>query len=277
MKRIIFIFLFFILIFSLETFGGVRNAVVSIPPLQSLSKYIGGKFWNFSLIIPANTNPHIFEPTPQTLKLIEKADLIIINGGDIDLWVENLLKNKKKNIFNISYNIKFEENNPHIWLDPIITQKIAENIYKKLVSIDSVNKKYYERNFKSLIKSLDDLDKEIKRRLSKYKRKEVIIYHPAWYYFFKRYDIETLAVVEEGEGREPSPKKIIEVINLIKEKKIKYIFKEPFTTSSVLDMISKETKAKILILDPLGFGKDYFSMMRENLKILEMVFDEQNR
>ena len=41
-------------------------------------------------------------------------------------------------------------------------------------------------------------------------------------------------------------------------------------------MISKETGVKILILDPLGFGKDYFSLIRENIKILEMVFNEQN-
>ena len=227
MRRVIFILLIFVLIFSLEVLGSVKNALVSIPPLQSLSKYIGGKFWSFSLIIPANTNPHIFEPTPETFRLIEKADLIIINGGDVDFWVENLLKNKRKDILNVSYNIKFEENNPHIWLNPIIAKKISENIYKKLVSLDPKNKKYYEINFKGLIKKLDDLDKEIKKRLSKYKTKEVIVYHPAWYYFFKRYNIKTLAVIEEGEGKEPSPKKVIEIINLIKKKKIKYIFKSP--------------------------------------------------
>jgi len=275
MKKTILILLF-ILIFPLNILGGTKSVLVSIPPLKSLSQYIGGKLWNFSLIIPYNANPHIFEPTPETFRLIEMADLIIINGGDIDRWIENIIRGKNKDILNVSYNIKFEDNNPHIWLDPIISKKIAENIYNKFTSLDPINKRFYEENFKRLIKKLDDLDKEIKTNLSKYKRKEVIIYHPAWYYFFKRYGIRILAVIEEGEGREPSPKKIAEIMEIIKKCKIKYIIKEPFTNSQVLNMLSNETGIKLISLDPLGFGKDYFEMMRKNLKILEMIFNEQN-
>ncbi len=275
MKRSIFTILFIFLIFSLETLGGIRNALVSIPPLQSLASFIGGEYWKFSLMIPQNVNPHIFEPTPGIFKLIEKSELIIVNGGDIDFWIEKFSIDRRK-ILVASYNINFENNNPHVWLDPILAKKIAENIYEKLKNIDVKNKDYYYKNYKNLLKKLDELDKEIKIRLSKYNRKEVIVYHPAWYYFFKRYNIKVLEVIEEGEGKEPSPKKVVEIINTIKKKDIKYILKEPFTVSKVLDMISKETGVKLLTLDPLGYGKDYFTMIKENIKILEMIFNEQN-
>lgn len=276
MKRIVFSILIILFILFAENEGEIRNALVSIPTLQSLSSFIGGKYWKFSLIIPQNVNPHIFEPTPETFKLIEKSELIIINGGDIDSWMKNLLKDKGKNILIASHNIRFENNNPHIWLDPILAKRIAENIYKKLKNIDIYNKEYYYENYKNLLKKLDELDREIKIKLSKYKKKEVIIYHPAWYYLFKRYGIKILEIIEEGEGKEPSPRKVMEIINLIRNKNIKYIIKEPFTISSVLDIISKETGARILNLDPLGYGKDYFSMMRENIKILKIIFNEQN-
>ncbi|MCX7942658.1 MAG: metal ABC transporter substrate-binding protein [Dictyoglomaceae bacterium] len=274
MKKVIILII--LLIFFIESEGEIRKALVSIPPLQSLSNFIGGKYWEFSLILPKNVNPHVFEPKPETFKLVEKAELVIINGGDIDYWVENILKDKRKKLLNVSYNIKFEDNNPHIWLDPILAKKISENIYEKLKSMDVKNKEYYYKNFKNLIKKLEELDREIKIKFSKYKKKEVIIYHPAWYYFFKRYNIKTLGIIEEGEGKEPSPRKVAEIINLIKEKKIKYILKEPYNISPVLNMISKETGTKLITLDPLGYDKDYFSMMRENIKILEMIFNEQN-
>ncbi len=275
MKRSIFIILFIFLIFSLENLGGTRNALVSIPPLQSLASLIGGKYWRFSLIIPQNVNPHFFEPTPEVFKLMEKAELIIANGGDIDFWIEKISIDRRR-ILVASYNINFEDNNPHVWLDPILAKKIAENIYEKFKNMDVKNKDYYYKNYKDLLKKLDELDKEIKIRLSKYKRKEVIVYHPAWYYFFKRYNIKTLGVIEEGEGKEPSPKKVLEVINIIKRNNIKYILKESYTVSPVLDMIKKETGVKLLTLDPLGYGKDYFPLIRENVKTLEIVFNEQN-
>lgn len=275
MKRSFFIILFILLIFSLENLGGTRNTLVSIPPLQSLASFIGGKYWKFSIIIPQNVNPHIFEPSPKVFKLMEKAELIILNGGDIDFWIKKISIDRRK-ILVVSYNIKFEDHNPHIWLDPILAKKIAENIYEKIKSLDVKNKDYYYKNYKDLLRKLDELDKEIKIRLSKYKRKELIVYHPAWYYFFKRYNIKTLGVIEEGEGKEPSSKKVVEIINIIKRNNIKYILRESYTVSPVLNMIARETGAKLLILDPLGYGKDYFTLIRENLKTLEMIFNEQN-
>lgn len=274
MKRKLLILLLVVGLISLG-WGEERTALASIPPLQSLSSYITGSLWKVSSILPYNASPHTFEPTPETFRLVEKARLIVINGGDVDAWISKLIKGSSK-IVNVSSNIPFEDNNPHIWLDPILAKKIAENIYKKLIEVDGSNKAIYEKNLKVLLNKLDKLDKEIRERLSRFKKKEVIVYHPAWYYFFKRYNIKTVGVIEEGEGKEPSPKKIVEIINIIKKNNIKYIISEPFNRSPVLNTISKETNVKIITLDPLGFGKDYFDLLRENVKKLEKIFDEQN-
>lgn len=265
-----------ILIISIA-FSQEKIISVSIPPLGSIVKYITGKNWKINILLPQNTNPHLFEATPQIMKNIEKSSLIILNGKDIDFWAYKLVDKRKKDILVISDALPVNDDNPHYWVDPILVKDIARIIYDKIITIYPKNKDFYLKNLNNFNKKINDLDNLIKKELSKYRKKEIIAYHPSFHYFFKRYGIKVLSYIEEGEGKEPSIKKISEVINLIKDKNIKYIVKEPFVNSPILDTIQRETKVKIVNMDPLGYGKDYFEFMKENLKILKEIFDEQNR
>ncbi|HOJ92530.1 MAG TPA: metal ABC transporter substrate-binding protein [Dictyoglomaceae bacterium] len=273
MKKILLIFILIIFTLTLSV-GEKRTIAVSIPPLESITKYIVGKEWDVVTLLKGNFNPHIFEPTPQTMKDIERSQFVILNGGDVDLWAEKLII--KKNFIKVIENIKLDNENPHVWLDPILTKEIAKNISLKLISLDPTNRVYYENNLKNYNKKIDQLDLYIKKELSNFPKKEVIAYHPSWYYFFKRYNIKVITYIEEGEGKEPSPKKIAEIIQLIRKSHIKAIFKEPFSDPPILNIIQKETGVKIINLDPIGYNKDYFELIKENLSILKQVFYEQN-
>lgn len=258
-------------------FSQEKTISTSIPPLESITKHISGNNWKILVLLPKNTNPHIFEATPQIMKNIEKSKLVILNGKDIDRWALNLIDPTKKDILILSEHLFLPENNPHYWLDPILGKEIAKIIANKLSLIDPKNKSIYLKNLNNFIKKIEDLDTFIKKEFSPYRKKELIAYHPSFYYFFKRYNIRVLSYIEEGEGKEPSLKKILEIINIIKERKIKYIVKEPFVNSPILDVIQKEAKIKIVNIDPLGYGMDYFELIKENVKILKKIFDEQNR
>lgn len=254
-----------------------KNIAVSLYPIGSITKYVVGKLWNVSILLPSNTNPHLFEPTPKTMKEIEKARVVIINGKDVDIWAKRLADSTKKDVLVISDYLRVKESNPHFWLDPILAKDIAKIIYNKISSLDPSNRSYYLNNLNKFNKKIDELHKYITKELSTFKSKKIIAYHPSFYYFFKRYNIQVPSYIEEGEGKEPSLKKISEIIELIKRENIKYIVKEPFTSNPTLETIQKETKVKIIDMDPLGYNKDYFDLIKENVSILKVIFNEQNR
>ncbi len=276
-KKLIGYVLLIVTLIVTVLFSQEKTISTSIPPLESITKHISGNNWKILVLLPKNTNPHIFEATPQIMKNIEKSKLVILNGKDIDRWALNLIDPTKKDILILSEHLSLPENNPHYWLDPILGKEIAKIIANKLSLIDPKNKSIYLKNLNNFIKKIEDLDTFIKKEFSPYKKRELIAYHPSFYYFFKRYNIRVLSYIEEGEGKEPSLKKILEIINIIKERKIKYIVKEPFVNSPILDVIQKEAKIKIVNIDPLGYGMDYFELIKENVKILKKIFDEQNR
>uniref|UniRef100_A0A7C3MJM7 Zinc ABC transporter substrate-binding protein n=1 Tax=Dictyoglomus thermophilum TaxID=14 RepID=A0A7C3MJM7_DICTH len=275
MKKIV-IFIILSIITLLNSIYGIQTISVSIPPIGSILRYIAGEKWRIEVLLPQNTNPHLFEPTPNTMKAIENSKLIIINGGDVDLWAMKLINTKQKDLLIIADRIKNKDDNPHYWLDPLMVKEIAQAIYEKLRSIDPQNQAYYQNNLKIVEKNIQEIDNYIRRSLSPYKKREIIAYHPSWYYFYKRYDIKVLSYIEEGEGKEPSLKKIQEIINIIKKHKIKYIVKEPFINPPVIRTIQKETGVKVVDMDPIGFNKDYFSLIKENTNILRSIFYEQN-
>ncbi len=277
MKNKIWKFLIIIFFIISICYPQEKNIAVSIYPIGSITKYVVGELWNVSILLPSNTNPHLFEPTPKTMKEIEKARAVIINGKDVDIWTKKLADSSKKDILIISDHLNVKETNPHFWLDPILAKDIAKIIYNKISSLDPSNKDYYLKNLNKFIKKIDELHKYIIKELSAFKNKKIIAYHPAFYYFFKRYNIKVLSYIEEGEGKEPSLKKISEVINIIKRENIKYIVKEPFVNNPTLNTIQRETKVKIIDMDPLGYNKDYFDLIKENVAILKVIFNEQNR
>lgn len=276
-KRIINTLTIIILSIVMLAYPQDKIISVSIPPLGSITRYITGNHWKIFVLLPQNTNPHLFEATPQIMKNIENSSLLILNGKDIDFWAYKLVDKAKKELLIVSDGLSVKDDNPHYWVDPILAKDIAKIIYNKISAIDPKYKDVYLKNLNNFNIKVNALDSLIRKELSKYRKKEIIAFHPSFYYFFNRYNIKVLSYIEEGEGKEPSLKKISEIIRLIKEKNIKYIVKEPFINSPILDSIKRETKVKIVNMDPLGYGKDYFDFMRENLEILKEIFDEQNR
>lgn len=82
-----------------------------------------------------------------------------------------------------------EHNDPHVWLDPILVKKLAQNITQVLVQSFPNNKEFYEANLANFLKELDQMDAQIAEKLKNIKRNEFIVYHPSWAYLAKRYNL----------------------------------------------------------------------------------------
>ena len=169
---------------------------------------------------------------------------------------------------------------PHVWLSIKNAKKQMESIKDALVKADEKNKAYYEENYEKYAKEFDALDAKYTQTLKPYSGKNIVVAHEAFGYLGKDYGISQLGIEGVFEDSEPDPAKMKEVIEFVKENKVKVIFFETLTSDKVSKTIASETGATTDVLNPvegltkeeMDSGKDYLSIMEENLKALEKSF-----
>lgn len=170
---------------------------------------------------------------------------------------------------------------PHVWLDPSLSIKIASNIKDSLIQLMPEKKSEFENNYKMLEKELTALDNEYKQVIDNSKTKYLLVAHDAYGYWANRYGIKQIAVNGLSPTQEPSQRELTNIIKESKEHQIKYIAFEQNVSPRVAEIIQKEIGAKALTLNNLESiteedvknNEDYFSLMRKNLETLKKALN----
>lgn len=267
-----------------EGYSVELKVIVSIYPLEDITKNIGGKRISVKTLIPPGVNPHAYEPPPSDIKELGKASLFIKIGAGLEFWAEGFVRSVKKEIpvLDLSEGLKLlnprdrhshEGGDPHFWLDPIIVKSIVDRITLMLIRLDPEGRDFYISNASAYKKKLDELHETIKKRISLLKKKRFVALHPAWNYFSLRYGLKPLYIIE-GCGREPRPGNIKRIIDTMKREKIKVVFSEPQFNPQIAEAIASEVGGRVLLLDPIGSPhssgrKTYIDLMLYNLRQLE--------
>lgn len=171
------------------------------------------------------------------------------------------------------------EFDPHIWLDPQLYKEQAKKVKEAFVKIDSAHQSDYEQNWQALEAELDQLHGEFQAMVKNAGRKDFMVSHSAFGYLARAYGLKQIAISGLSPSDEPSPSELKELIEHVREHNISYILLEPLASPKVAEVISRETGARTGVLNPLEglteeeakAGKDYFSIMRENLNMLKMA------
>ncbi|MDO5718784.1 MAG: zinc ABC transporter substrate-binding protein, partial [Tissierellia bacterium] len=166
---------------------------------------------------------------------------------------------------------------PHIWTSPSLAKREMENIMKGLCEKDPENADYYKSNYKKYSEEFDKLDKEFKTEIEKLPNRDIVVSHEAFGYLAKDYGLNQIGIEGLIPESEPTPQKMAEIIDFVKDNNVKVIFFETTSGSKVADSIGKATGAKPMVLNTLESltkeevesGDDYFSVMRKNLEAIK--------
>lgn len=170
---------------------------------------------------------------------------------------------------------------PHIWLDPILAKSQVMTIAGHLAQSDPEHAEIYHGNAISYAKKLDQLDQEIKSELSDCKKDTFVPFHNAFSYFAERYDLHTLAVIQEFSPETPvTAKDIEELIHFAEEHNIKYFFTEENRNPKLAEGLASELGGDILLFSPLEsltsddkLDTTYFDKMRTNVDNLKIALE----
>jgi len=270
------------------------KVVTSFYPLYFFTSIIGGDKVTVSNITPASAEPHDYDPTSQDIAGIEKSQLLILNGGKLESWGDKIKSNLSgTNVVIITAGDNLTTQtvseggidiiDPHVWLDPTLAKTEVENITQGLIKVDPTDQTYFENNQKVLGQQLDLLDQNYKLGLSHCQLTDFVTSHAAFGYLAKRYNLNQVNISGLSPDEEPSPQKLVEVTNLVKQKNIKYIFFEKLISPKLSETIASETGAKTLVLDPIEgisnddstMGKNYLTVMQDNLTNLKVALQCQ--
>jgi len=284
--------LFFFIVMPLhavQASGGEIKVVASITPLADFVKQVGGNKVDVVLLLPPGASPHTYEPTPKVIHEISKSKIFFKIGSGLEFWADRMIKAASSKIAVVdssegvdlikdtfhSHAISHDDHeiaDPHIWLDPIICIEIIAKIETALSKADPSNALYYRINATAYREKLRKLDKEIEEKTKAFRTREYVTFHPAWNYFSRRYGLKVAAVIEEGPGKEPTPKHIRRIIGDLKKLSTRVVFAEPQFSPKVAETIAGEAGARVFFLDPIGGQKHketYIEMMKYNLSIME--------
>ena len=142
------------------------------------------------------------------------------------------------------------EYDPHIWLDPINAKIILKEMVEHLIENDQKNDSIYKANLKKALKDLDKLTKKVKSELNKDFKS--IVFHDAYQYFEKRFDINVLGAFTVNTDVLPGAEQLSEIREIIEHDKVSCVFSEPQFNPAIINAVAKDMNIKTGVLDPLG-------------------------
>lgn len=232
---------------------GKISVAVTIPPYKYLVEKIGGKEVEIITSIPVGATPHHFEPTPKLIQSISSSRYYFAAGRSMefeDVWL-NKLKGVNPNlkVINLSENIEYVNNDPHVWLSPSRLKIITANIYNSLAEIFPGKTNYFKENYNALIDSINIVEKELIQAFKNLKSNKLLVYHGSWVYFADDFGFKQISI-EQG-SKSASAKEFKSILDEVKRDDIPVIFIDPQHSKASAEVVARDLNIKLETIDPI--------------------------
>ncbi|MDG4508851.1 MULTISPECIES: zinc ABC transporter substrate-binding protein AdcA [Streptococcus] len=284
---------------------GKLDIVTTFYPVYEFTKQVTGDEANVELLVKAGTEVHGYEPSAKDIARIQEADAFVYENENMETWVhdvEKSLDTTKVNVISATEGMLLlpggeEEHeghdhseeghshayDPHVWLSPERAITLVENIRDSLVAKYPEKKDAFETNAAAYIEKLDALDAKYSETLSAAKQKYFVTQHTAFAYLALDYGLKQVSITGVAADEDPTPSRLAELTEYINKYGIKYIYFEENASKSVAETLAKETGVQLEVLNPLESltdedmknGKDYISVMEDNLTALEKTTSQE--
>jgi ABC-type Zn uptake system ZnuABC Zn-binding protein ZnuA len=261
------------------------QVVTSTTIIADIAKNVGGEFVNITALVPPDSDIHGFELRPSDLRLLNSADLILINGAGLEQFPEGLLADvEPEKIVTIANGIEVlafaeEENeylgvlgedlncdeedelkdehahgecDPHFWFDPMNVIQMTDNIAAAFGEIDPQHATQYQSKAESYREQLEALDTEIRELMNKIPEEKhlLVTNHEFLAYFAQAYNFQIIATVIPSVSTlaEPTPRELASLIQRIEEDAIPAIFSEFTDSSQLAEIILEEVGTELEIV-----------------------------
>jgi zinc transport system substrate-binding protein len=260
---------------------GKLDVVASFYPLQFATEQIGGGHVAVTNLTKPGAEPHDLELTPQDVGTVSKAKLVVFEKGlqgAVDSAVASQAADRGLDVVpaaNLNLRLTSGATDPHFWLDPQRYSAVAQVIAARLSSLDPANKADYDKNAKVFEDKLAALSSEFTTALAGCRRKDIVTSHAAFSYLAQRFGMRQMAINGLSPDQEPKAAELAAVSTYARANGVTTIYAETLVSPAIAQTVARESGATMATLDPIeglttaSAGKDYFGVMRANLKALQ--------
>ena len=268
------------------------RVVTTVAPLTDMVRQVGGEALQVHGLVPEGVNSHTFQPAPGDVQYLAQADLVVLNGLDLEVPIEKLVRSSARPgvtvlklgdktisqdewVFDFSFPKAQGHPNPHLWLNVDYAMHYVTLIRDQVIALDRDNAAVYQRNAADYLSQLAHLDHCIAGALSTLapQQRKLLTYHDSWPYFARRYGMTIVGAVQPANFSEPAPREVARLIDQLRREKVPAIFGSEVFPSKVLQKIAAEAGVRyvtalrddVLPGNPPEADHSYTGMMRHNV------------
>lgn len=291
--------LFFFLLFVISCTSTVYaklNIVATTSDLGAIAREIGKDKVDVTSIAKPTEDPHFVDAKPSFIVKLNKADMLIDGGLQLEIgWLPPLVnsaRNQKILPGNPGYLVASAGipvletptsldramgdvhpfGNPHFMLDPSNGKIVATQICDRLCQNDVGNCTYYKDNLNDFVIRLDQKISVWQKSLEPFRGTKIVTYHKTFPYFAKRFNLNVVETLEPKPGIPPSPTHINNIIPMMKKEGVKLILIEQFRERKIPEFVAAQTGAKVIILPIMVGGlketDDYLTLFDYNINLI---------
>lgn len=256
------IFLIFAFVFILAACNSEQKiddrlyVVATTSMLGDLVEQIGGENIRIKTLMGPGVDPHLYELKPSDVSALGQADIIVINGLNLEGKIVSTiatLKSQGKKIVIVGDDLEekdlIEQDgvfDPHVWFDITLWKEVAVNVSKHLKQSDAESADYYETRLSAYLEELDELHQFVLAKINELpeEKRILITAHDAFAYFGRAYGFEVHAIQGISTDSEPSTKDIEDLANFVVEHQVNAIFFESSIPESTVQSVIANAKAK---------------------------------
>ncbi len=272
MKRIVVLVLSLIMLSATAVRAKSLRVIVSYPYMASIVEQIGRDRLKVDYLARGDYDPHTIVPKPSFIAKVRRADLLVINGAQLEIgWVPPLIKQANNPAVNpgtegfleLSRHVDLidvptsvsrsqgdvhPDGNPHFYLDPHNIPPVARAIADRLAKLDHRNASYFRGNCNDFIAKFNAKTKEWDSQLQKCRGMEVIEYHKNFDYLLHRCNMRLVGTVEPLPGIPPTSKHVNKLESVISASKVKFIIHDVYHPDDASRHLSQKHGIKLVVL-----------------------------
>jgi zinc/manganese transport system substrate-binding protein len=273
------------------------NVIATTEDLASIAREVGGDRITVDSIAKGYQDPHFVEAKPSFILKMQKADLLIAVGRELEIgWLPPLIQQSRngkiqpgaEGYLDASLRAQILEvpttqvtraegdvhplGNPHYWMDPENGKQIAKDIADKLSQFRPNDRAYFAMRLADFTSRLDTAEKRWLAMMAPYKGTKMVTYHRSFPNFAARFGLDIIGYVEPRPGIPPSPSHTLDLIQEMKRQQVKIILMEPYFDQKTPNAIATQTGAHVLVMPPSVGGEktvtDYLQLFDYDINLL---------
>ena len=294
--------------------GELLTVVATTNIVGDIVSSVGGTQINLTILLPLGSDPHTYQPTPQDVVAVAKADVVFINGLGLEGFLTELIENAggEARVVNLSVGLPDLESHdegheshdeghdegheshdethvldPHVWFNPVNVQAMAQQVEKRLVELDPQHQAQYSTNREEYESELTILDQWIfdKIDMISAERRKLVMDHNALNHYASRYGLsQTGSIIPAySSNTSPSAQELAKLQDQITEHGIRVIFVGTTANLTLAERLSEDMDIKLIPLYIGSLGEEgtgaetYLDYMRHNTQMIVNGLSDRNR